>query len=37
VFVPPLLATLAILPMVFLGSLATTAIAYCLGLKESLI
>jgi len=37
VLVPPLLATLAILPMVFLGSLGTTAIAYCLGLKEAWI
>ena len=37
VFVPPLLETLAILPVVFVGSIATTVIAYWLGLKEAWI
>ncbi|MBM4268864.1 MAG: CDP-archaeol synthase [Deltaproteobacteria bacterium] len=35
VYVPPLLATLACLPIVFLGSLAVTATAAWLGMKES--
>jgi CDP-2,3-bis-(O-geranylgeranyl)-sn-glycerol synthase len=35
VVVPPPLATLAILPIVFLGSLAATASGYWLGLKEA--
>ncbi len=34
-FVPPPLATLAILPIVFMGSLAATATGYWLGLKEA--
>lgn len=37
VFVPPPLATLATLPIVFLGSIAATASGYCLGLKEAWI
>jgi CDP-2,3-bis-(O-geranylgeranyl)-sn-glycerol synthase len=37
VFVPPLLATIAILPVVFLGSIATTVAAYWLGMKEAWI
>lgn len=36
-FVPPPLATLAILPIVFFGSLASTTTGYWLGLKESWI
>lgn len=37
VFVPPLPETLAILPVVFLGSIATTVIGYWLGMKEAWI
>jgi len=37
VFVPPLGATLAILPIVFVGSIATTATAYWCGLKAAWI
>lgn len=37
VVVPPFLPTLAILPLVFAGSVATTAVAYLLGLKETWI
>lgn len=36
-FVPPLLATIAILPVIFLGSVATTAVGYRLGLKTTWI
>lgn len=35
VHVPPLLPTLACLPIVFMGSIATTAIGAWLGMKES--
>ena len=37
VVVPPLLETVAILPVIFLGSIATTTIGYWLGLKEAWI
>ncbi len=37
VFVPPLVATLASLPFVFVGTIATTATAYWCGLKEAWI
>lgn len=37
VVVPPVLPTLAILPLVFIGSLASTATGYWLGLKEAWI
>jgi CDP-2,3-bis-(O-geranylgeranyl)-sn-glycerol synthase len=37
VYAPPLLPTLASLPVVFAGSLATTATGYVLGLKEAWI
>lgn len=37
VFVPPLLETLAILPVVFLGSIATSTIGYWIGWKEAWI
>jgi CDP-2,3-bis-(O-geranylgeranyl)-sn-glycerol synthase len=37
VYVPPLLPTLAILPIVFVGSVATSASGYWLGLKEAWI
>ena len=37
VFVPPLLATIAILPVVFVGSIATTVVDYWLGMKEAWI
>jgi CDP-2,3-bis-(O-geranylgeranyl)-sn-glycerol synthase len=37
VWVPPLLETVAILPLVFLGSVATTTVGYALGLKEAWI
>jgi CDP-2,3-bis-(O-geranylgeranyl)-sn-glycerol synthase len=36
-FVPPPFATLAILPIVFLGSVASTATGYFFGLKEAWI
>jgi CDP-2,3-bis-(O-geranylgeranyl)-sn-glycerol synthase len=37
VFVPPLLETLAILPVIFVGSIATTTIGFWLGMKEAWI
>jgi hypothetical protein len=37
VFVPPLLETIAILPLVFVGSIATTSAGYWLGWKEAWI
>jgi CDP-2,3-bis-(O-geranylgeranyl)-sn-glycerol synthase len=37
VYAPPLLATLAILPIVFLGGVATSATGYWLGMKEAWI
>jgi CDP-2,3-bis-(O-geranylgeranyl)-sn-glycerol synthase len=37
VHVPPVLATLACLPIVLVGSIATTAIGWVLGLKEAWI
>lgn len=37
VFVPPLLETVAILPLVFVGSVATTSAGYWLGWKEAWI
>jgi CDP-2,3-bis-(O-geranylgeranyl)-sn-glycerol synthase len=37
VFVPPLLETVAILPVIFLGSIATTTLGYWLGMKEAWI
>jgi len=37
VHVPPLLPTLACLPIVLVGSVATSVIGYCLGLKEAWI
>ena len=37
VFVPPLLGTAAILPVVFVGSVATTTTGYWLGWKEAWI
>ena len=37
VFVPPLLETVAILPLVFLGSVATSTAGYWLGVKDAWI
>jgi len=37
VMVPPFAATIAILPLVFVGSVAGSATGYCLGLKEAWI
>jgi CDP-2,3-bis-(O-geranylgeranyl)-sn-glycerol synthase len=37
VHLPPFLPTLAILPLVFVGSIAATAVGYGLGLKEAWI
>jgi CDP-2,3-bis-(O-geranylgeranyl)-sn-glycerol synthase len=37
VVVPPFVATVAILPAVFLGCIAGSAAGYCLGLKEAWI
>ncbi len=37
VYAPPVLATIAIAPVVFAGSVATTAIGYWLGMKEAWI
>ena len=37
VYAPPVLATIAIAPIVFAGSIASTAIGYWLGLKEAWI
>jgi CDP-2,3-bis-(O-geranylgeranyl)-sn-glycerol synthase len=37
VFVPPLAETIAILPVVFLGSIATTTLGYWIGWKEAWI
>jgi CDP-2,3-bis-(O-geranylgeranyl)-sn-glycerol synthase len=36
-YVPPLVPTVAILPIVFVGSIATTATAYWCGMKEAWI
>ena len=35
VFAPPLAETIAILPVVFLGGIATTTVGYWLGMKEA--
>jgi CDP-2,3-bis-(O-geranylgeranyl)-sn-glycerol synthase len=37
VYAPPLLATIAVAPIVFLGSIATTVIGYWIGVKEAWI
>ena len=37
VYVPPLLPTLACLPIVLAGSIAVTAVGWALGLKEAWI
>lgn len=37
VYVPPLLPTLVILPIVLVGNIAITIVGYCLGLKETWI
>jgi CDP-2,3-bis-(O-geranylgeranyl)-sn-glycerol synthase len=35
ILVPPLVETIAILPVIFVGSIATTTIGYWLGWKEA--
>jgi hypothetical protein len=37
VYAPPLLATIAIAPIVFAGAIASTVTGYWLGLKEAWI